>query len=104
MPQDYKAGRVWLNKWLNEQRQIMLGNRKGRVLTEEQMKKLNAIGFTGKTAAEQRWEDNYNQLKSGQKSKTLTNWVSNQKQMYRNGTMPPDRVAKFRELGIIEKN
>ena len=102
MPQDYKAGRVWLNKWLNEQRQIMLGNRKGRVLTEEQMKKLNAIGFTGKTAAEQRWEDNYNQLKSGQKSKTLTNWVSNQKQMYRNGTMPPDRVAKFRELGIIE--
>ena len=46
IPTGYKAGGVWLNKWLNEQKQIMLGRRGDKTLTDEQTAKLRSIGFT----------------------------------------------------------
>ena len=45
LPPDYKADGIWLNKWLNEQKQILLGKRKGKSLTEEQKQKLDDVGF-----------------------------------------------------------
>ena len=45
VPAQYKADGVWLNKWLNEQRQVYLGKRKGKELTEEQVRRLEAIGM-----------------------------------------------------------
>ena len=41
-----KAAAVWLAKWLNEQRQINIGNRPGKSLTAEQVRRLEAIGMT----------------------------------------------------------
>ena len=46
IPTGYKAGGVWLNKWLNEQKQIILGRRGDKTLTDEQIAKLRSIGFT----------------------------------------------------------
>lgn len=45
VPAKYKANGVWLNKWLNEQRQAYLGKRKGKRLSEEQIGRLEAIGM-----------------------------------------------------------
>ncbi len=45
VPAQYKANGVWLNKWLNEQRQIYLGKREGKSLSKEQIRKLEAIGI-----------------------------------------------------------
>ncbi len=45
VPVQYKPDGIWLNKWLNEQRQIYLGKRAGKKLTEEQAARLAAIGM-----------------------------------------------------------
>ncbi len=36
---------IWLGKWLNEQKHIYLGSRKGKRLTEEQIRKLTDLGM-----------------------------------------------------------
>ena len=46
IPTSYTVNGVWLNKWLNEQKQIMLGKRGDKHLTDEQIEKLRSIGFT----------------------------------------------------------
>ena len=48
MPAGYKVEGIWLHKWLNEQKQVILGKRKGKALTAEQIKKLESIGFSVK--------------------------------------------------------
>lgn len=45
VPAEYRPKGIWLNKWLNEQRQIYIGNRNGKRLTEEQIEKLERIGM-----------------------------------------------------------
>ncbi len=45
MPADYTADGIWLHKWLNEQKQIYNGRRTGKILTEEQIEKLESVGI-----------------------------------------------------------
>ena len=45
VPANYIAQGVWLNKWVNEQKQIYLGKRKGKVLTSEQIERLESVGM-----------------------------------------------------------
>lgn len=45
IPAQYKAQGIWLAKWLNEQRQIFIGNRPGKSLTAEQVRRLEEIGM-----------------------------------------------------------
>ena len=45
VPANYIEQGVWLNKWVNEQKQIYLGNRKGKVLTSEQIERLESVGM-----------------------------------------------------------
>lgn len=49
VPPDYKPEGIWLNKWLNEQKQIYRGNRGGKVLTREQISRLEKIGMVWKS-------------------------------------------------------
>lgn len=44
VPANYKANGIWLNKWLNEQKQIYLGKRPGKSLSREQVRWLEDIG------------------------------------------------------------
>lgn len=44
IPSNYISDGVWISKWLNEQKQIYRGNRKGKRLTEDQVKMLSDIG------------------------------------------------------------
>lgn len=50
VPARYNVDGIDLNKWISEQRQIRLGNRKGKMLTLEQVERLNAIGMVWKTS------------------------------------------------------
>ena len=45
IPAQYKAEGIWLNKWLNEQRQIYLGKRAGKSLNQMQIQGLESIGM-----------------------------------------------------------
>ena len=45
IPAKYKVNGIWLSKWINEQRQIYIGNRGEKQLTEEQIVLLEAIGM-----------------------------------------------------------
>ena len=45
VPVTYKPMGICLNKWLNEQKQIYLGKRPGKSLSQENIQKLRAIGF-----------------------------------------------------------
>lgn len=45
VPAKYVVEGVWLNKWLNEQKQRYLGKRTGKKLTAEQIKRLEDIGI-----------------------------------------------------------
>ena len=45
VPSKYVVEGVWLNKWLNEQKQRYLGKRAGKKLSKEQIKRLEAIGI-----------------------------------------------------------
>lgn len=55
IPPEYKVNGIWLAKWVNEQRQVYIGNRGEKKLTDFQVKRLNEIGMV--------WE-NFNRLKS----------------------------------------
>jgi len=64
VPFDYVASGVWLNKWLNEQKQIAEGKRK-KQLSSEQLTKLEEIGFRyGATLYEQQWNERYELAKA----------------------------------------
>lgn len=45
VPASVSIDGVNLNKWLNEQKQVLLGKRPGKVLSEEQQGRLRGIGF-----------------------------------------------------------
>ncbi|MBQ8658074.1 MAG: Helicase associated domain protein [Clostridia bacterium] len=45
VPTNYIVQGVWLNKWVNEQKQIYKGNRAGKYLTGEQIAKLETVGM-----------------------------------------------------------
>lgn len=45
VPSAYRPEGIWLGKWLNEQKQIYHGKRKGKTLRPEQIAKLEAIGM-----------------------------------------------------------
>ena len=63
IPPDFKANGIWLNKWLSEQRQIILGKRKGKKLKDEQIEKLRSVGFIVDGNITVQWLEKYNDLK-----------------------------------------
>ena len=67
MPPDYKAEGIWMAKWLNEQRQIYIGNRPGKHLTEDQIQRLNEIGMEWENRVQlrqkQMWDEQYAEAK-----------------------------------------
>ena len=48
VPGDYVVDGVWLGKWLNEQKQVYRGNRPGKALHPEQIRRLEQIGIVWK--------------------------------------------------------
>ncbi len=110
IPPDYKVDGIWLNKWLNEQKQIYLGKRQGKSLTEEQIGKLEAIGMHWGSASQRAWDNQYANLlqwyeEQGDidipKRHTLSNWLNAQRKKYRSGELSQEQIEKLSKLGMV---
>ncbi len=110
IPHDYKVDGIWLNKWLNEQKQIYLGKRKGKSLTEEQIEKLESIGMHWGSKSDRAWDNQYAKLLQWYERKgninipkrhTLSNWLNVQRKKYRSGELSQEQIDKLSKLGIV---
>lgn len=115
IPGDYVADGIWLGKWLNEQKQICLGRRAGKCLTEEQLSLLKAISFSPSNRSEQSWEEQYREAKRyfeehgdlsvpkgyvGNSGKRLDLWVKLQRVKSRRGELPQEKRERISAIGI----
>lgn len=118
VPFDYVASGVWLNKWLNEQKQIAEGKRK-KQLSSEQLTKLEEIGFRyGATLYEQQWNERYDLAKAYYEEYgdldipkdysvgefQLGKWIRQQKSQYRAGTIPEGHIKRLSDIGMVWDN
>ena len=120
VPPKYVADGVWLSKWLNEQKQIYNGKRKGKQLTQEQTERLEAIGMhwnnRNTEANANAWEAHFTECKeyyeqygnlnipSGYQSKSGTNlavWIVRQRAQYKNGKLTAEQIAKLDAIGMV---
>ncbi|MBQ8698222.1 MAG: helicase associated domain-containing protein, partial [Schwartzia sp.] len=116
VPAKYKAEGVWLNKWLNEQRQVYLGKRAGKRLSEEQVDRLEAIGMTWDVRDSEAWQaqlgeahafyrDNGNlDIPAGYVSPTgkrLDLWIARQRKQRREGNLTAEQIAALDALGMV---
>ena len=119
IPPDYKANGVWLAKWLNEQRQIFVGNRPGKHLSEEQIQKLNDIGmeWENRTKLHQKntWDEQYEEARyffeqnghlnipgdyRTSSGKLLKSWVMNQRSARGKAKLSDTQKKLLEEIGF----
>lgn len=114
VPATYKANGVWLAKWLNEQRQIYIGNRNGKTLTQAQIDRLSEIGMVWDPAQKQwmegfrhaceyaerlngaKWTSSYispDGFKTGE-------WLYSQKRQRMQNRLDADKAAMLAEIGL----
>ena len=119
IPPQYKADGIWIAKWLNEQRQIYIGNRPGKQLSEEQIQRLEAIGMTWEnrthTSIEKAWREQYEEAKlycqkygdlkipgdyrtAG--GKNLCVWIVKQRALRKQGKLSPNQIKLLTEIGM----
>lgn len=116
VPHKYIVEGVWLNKWLNEQRQIYYGRRPGKRLTQAQVERLEAISFDWQNRSSRAWEERYTEAKRyyeehghlpvqqeivDAKSKRLASWISIQRKNYRQGKLNHTQVQKLTAIGMV---
>ncbi len=116
IPGDYVADGIWLGKWVNEQRQILAGNREGKTLTDEQKEKLSSIGLTAEKPAEERWKRRYREVAAyyrangnsrlpvgylDSQGKNLYVWLVNQRVSAKSGKMSEERKQLLSEIGAL---
>lgn len=120
MPSQYKADGIWLSKWINEQRQIYIGNRGNKKLTEEQIKRLEAIGMVWENRNQMIWSEAwYNQFKGAQafyqkyahlnipsdydngNGKMLATWVIRQRALKAKDKLPKAQIELLESIGMV---
>ncbi|MCR5825931.1 MAG: Helicase associated domain protein, partial [Oscillospiraceae bacterium] len=118
-PAQYQAGGVWLYKWLNEQRQIYLGKRRGKALTEEQIRRLDALGMVWDNRNHRKWsaawEASYQDARAyyaahgdlkvpdgykGTSGKLLPRWLLRQRELRRDGKLTDAQIRRLDALQI----
>ena len=114
MPNDFKADGTWIAKWLNEQKHIYNGRRKGKSLTDEQIKKLESIGFQWRDRKDIIWLSRYEMLKKYKEENgtvdvpadyvidgfKLGMWRQRQGNFYKKGMLASEQIGLLREIGM----
>lgn len=111
MPADYAPDGIWVNKWLNEQKQIYRGKRKGKSLTDEQIQLLDEIGIVWETPTDAAWNRNYDKAKAfhaenghlqitANDSVPLSVWLRKQRELYAGNKLTDGQIRKLDELGM----
>ena len=116
VPPKYIADGVWLNKWLNEQKQIHDGNRPGKLLTAEQIQRLESIGMQWCKKSQQMWNEQYQcavrfYRENGhlivpkdyltKDGKRLNAWVQRQRTQYQAGKLTDDQIALLEKICMV---
>ena len=120
MPANYVVNGIWLAKWVNEQRQIYIGNRGNKRLTDDQISRLSAIGMVWDNSIEKRnldvWEERYAEAKRyfdahgdlivptnyiGADGKRLSTWIIAQRRYYAEGKLKKDQIDRLSAVGMI---
>ena len=115
IPSQYTVNGIWLSKWVDEQRQIRNGKRKGKSLTEEQISKLDSIGMRWVRREEVQWQEQYYDVREymktygnvnipqGYKSpsgKCIGLWLQRQRKKLREGKLSTKQEQLLRAVGI----
>lgn len=120
IPSQYIADGVWLSKWVSEQGQIYAGNRGGKRLTQEQIKRLEAIGMIWGNRKHLIWSKAWdNKFKGVQvfyqefghltipsdydngTGKYLANWIARQRALKANGKLPQKQIELLESIGMV---
>ena len=115
----YKVDGIWLAKWLNEQRQMYIGNRGEKTLTADQIKRLEFIGMVwenrNQLAKTEAWKNQFHDVQifyleyghldvpddyAGGKGKSLSIWLSRQRALKTSGKLSEEQIASLDELGM----
>ena len=119
IPSNYKVDGIWLAKWINEQRQIYIGNRGNKRLTEDQVRRLEAIGMTWENRnhvlQDDAWHSQYRAVQAfyeicghlnipseydGGKGKNLTKWITRQRAARVAGKLTDEQITLLDALGM----
>ena len=116
VPGDYTANGVWLGKWLNEQKQIYQGKRKGKQLTADQIERLNEIGMSWGHRSSAVWERHYEEAKRyfeahgdlavpvryvETNGKSLHRWLAAQRNYWKQGKLTQEQTDRLSSIGMV---
>lgn len=115
IPSQYTVSGIWLAKWIDEQRQIKNGKRKGKSLTEEQIARLDSIGMRWEKKEEVKWREQFEDARAFRDShghldipfdyvsprgtKTAV-WLKRQRELYRDGKLSTGREEQLRSINF----
>ena len=113
VPNNYSKNGMNLGYWIGDQRKTAKGIGHRRDLTEEQIKKLDAIGMVWDRFKEQ-WEETYDIAREYYqehgsldglrneriKGKNIYQWLVDQKKNYGRGVLSQERIEKLEQIGI----
>ena len=115
VPRSYRFGGVAVGRWLENQRLVRAGKKKGR-LTAEQAARLDKIGMNWKKRLELAWENGCASARRYRGSHSdllvpvhykdkdgfaLGEWIVYNRQRYLSGNLPSDRVERLEALGMV---
>ena len=115
IPPQYTVNGIWLSKWLDEQRQIRNGKRKGKSLTDEQIKRLDEIGMRWCKKEELQWDEQFADVRAYRQNYGNINipqsylspngrrsglWLQRQKKKLRDGKLSVKQEQLLRAVGV----
>ena len=115
IPPQYTVNGIWLSKWLDEQRQIRNGKRKGKSLTDEQIKRLDEIGMRWCKKEELQWDEQFADVQAYRQNYGNINipqsylspngrrsglWLQRQKKKLRDGKLSVKQEQLLRAVGV----
>lgn len=110
VPADYVTEGVWLHKWLSEQKQIYRGNRKGKALTVEQVRRLESIGMCWTSQSEQAWERRFQEAReyyavhgslNPPPKSSFRAWLNRQRENRKKGRLSREQIQRLTDLGMV---
>lgn len=119
IPSKYKVDGMWLAKWLSEQRQIYMGNRGEKRLSDDRVSRLRALGMNFESSAEQKKRDTFESRFAeaekyfelhgeldvpdgyvGSDGKRLDTWLKLQRRRHRDGELSEEREKRLSAIGM----
>ncbi len=120
IPPQYTAEGMWISKWVNEQRQVYIGNRGKKCLSDEQVKRLEDIGMIWENRSHlnsnEAWDEQFKKAKlfyqvyghlnvprdyDNGNGKSISAWVVRQRSLKEKGKLSPQQVRLLETIGMV---